>query len=180
MNIQTIDPELLFDLIEGRPGRIDLIDVRTPAEYRELHAKHARLMPLDSLDPKAIMSDRLGPKDEPIYLICRTGFRSSKACAKFQKQGFTNVVNVEGGTSAWEAAGLPVIREKQGVSLAYQVWVTAGLLILAGTFLGQVVHPSFFALATVAGLALIVTGIRDDNSFEVLLAKMPWNKESQK
>jgi rhodanese-related sulfurtransferase len=179
VSIQSIEPERLFELIQCRTRRIDLIDVRTPTEYREVHVEDARLMPLDSLDPETIVADRSGARDEPIYLICRSGSRSSKACAKFEKAGFPNVLNVEGGTSAWEAAGLPVVREKRGVSLAYQVWVAAGLIILVGTYLGQAVHPTFYALPVVAGLALLVTGIRDDNSFEVLLAKMPWNRERQ-
>ncbi len=30
---------------------IDLLDVRTPLEYREIHATGAELVPLDRLDP---------------------------------------------------------------------------------------------------------------------------------
>ena len=42
----------------SRGERIELIDVRTPAEYRELHAEIARLVPLDSLDARAVIESR--------------------------------------------------------------------------------------------------------------------------
>ncbi len=135
-------------------------------------------MPLDALDPEAVMAGRAGASDEPLYVICRSGARSWRACQVFLSAGYANVVNVKGGTSAWEDAGLPVVREKLAVSLTYQVWVAAGLMILLGTYLGQAVHPSFYALSAVAGAALLITGIRDDNSLEVLMARMPWNRET--
>lgn len=50
MNVTTIGPRQLADLCKS--GQIDLIDVRTPVEYRELHATHARNLPLDRLDPR--------------------------------------------------------------------------------------------------------------------------------
>ena len=50
--ISTISPRELERLrSQGKP--VDLIDVRTPVEYREVHAEPARLVPLDALDPKA-------------------------------------------------------------------------------------------------------------------------------
>lgn len=51
--------------------------------------------------------DRL-KKDEPIYLICQTGNRSKKAAIILNEAGFKNVINITGGTSAWEAANLPM------------------------------------------------------------------------
>ena len=54
MEISTITPTELAKLCEdGRP--IDLIDVRTPIEFQELHAVPARNVPLDQLDPAAVM-----------------------------------------------------------------------------------------------------------------------------
>lgn len=175
MRIQTIDPRGLYELM--RTGkRIDLIDIRTSAEFRKVHAERARLAPLGALDPDALIASRAGASGEPIYVICRSGYRSLRACEAFLSAGFGNVVNVEGGTAAWEAAGLPVERETPPVSLSHQVWVAAGLLILVGTYLGRALHPSFYALSAVAGAALLITGIRDDNSLELLLARMPWNQ----
>jgi rhodanese-related sulfurtransferase len=40
----------------ARGESIELIDVRTPAEFRELHLQIARNVPLDRLDPAALRS----------------------------------------------------------------------------------------------------------------------------
>jgi hypothetical protein len=73
---------------------------------------------LDKLDPVAVMQARNGHKHEPLYVICRSGSRGQQACEKFLAAGFTNVVNVEGGTLAWAECGLPVVRGKKAISLA--------------------------------------------------------------
>ncbi len=178
MGVRTVTATELHQRIQASRRSVDLIDVRTPAEYREVHAGCARLVPLDSLDPGAVMRERAGSGDEPLYIICRSGARSRKACAAFVKAGYTNVVNVEGGMSAWEEAGLPVVRGRSTIRLPYQVWVAAGLLTLLGTYLGASVHPSFYALSATAGAALLVTGLRDDVSLEVLMGRMPWNRHT--
>ncbi len=80
------------------------IDVRTPEEYAGGHAARAVNIPLDTI---ATSLDRL-EKDEPVYLICQTGNRSKTAATILKKAGFNNVFNVAGGTTAWEAANLPM------------------------------------------------------------------------
>lgn len=80
------------------------IDVRTPEEYLGGHASRAVNIPLDSLMSSL---DRL-EKNEPIYLICQTGRRSGQAAEMLKGAGFSNVINVTGGTSAWQAANLPM------------------------------------------------------------------------
>src|SRR6516162_3567097 len=101
MNVPTITPRVL-DELRRRGHAVELIDVRTPAEYREVHAEPARLVPLDSLDPDAIMRARSGSEGDPLYMICRSGGRGRQAAEKFHASGYTNVVNVEGGTLAWD------------------------------------------------------------------------------
>ena len=59
-------------------GSLDLIDVRTPVEFREVHAVGARNVPLDSLDPQAVMQGRNGTADEPLYVCCRGGTRGGE------------------------------------------------------------------------------------------------------
>ena len=105
----TISPQGLEEL-RNAGGAIELIDVRTPTEFRELHLDFAQNVPLDQLDPHAVMQARNGSRDEPLYLVCQTGSRGEKACAKFRQAGYTNVLNVEGGTLACEQTGLPLIR----------------------------------------------------------------------
>ncbi len=101
MNVRTITPQELCQL--QRCGEvIELIDVRTPAEYEGLRSEPAKLMPLDKLDPAAVMASRNGSTQSPLYIICRSGSRGQRACTKFEAAGFANVVNVAGGTLAWE------------------------------------------------------------------------------
>ncbi len=54
-------------------GGFDLIDVRTPMEFYEVHAVGALLAPLDTLNPKLIMESRGARATEPLYIICRSG-----------------------------------------------------------------------------------------------------------
>ncbi|MBX6315581.1 MAG: rhodanese-like domain-containing protein [Isosphaeraceae bacterium] len=175
MSVPTITPRELEELRrQGRP--VELIDVRTPAEYREVHAEPARSVPLDALDPRAIMEARNGTRDEPLYTICRSGSRGRQAAEKFQAAGFTNVVNVEGGTQAWEQAGLPVVRGKKAISLERQVRIATGALVVLGTALGAFVHPAFLALAAFVGAGLVFAGITDTCGMGLMLARMPWNR----
>ena len=175
MSIATITPARLAELHgTGRP--IDLIDVRTPAEYREVHVEFARNCPLDQLDPAAIAASRSSAAGEPLYVVCKSGQRSQQACQKFQCAGYANVVNVEGGTTACVAAGLPVVRGRKTIPLDRQMRIVAGSLVLAGAVLGWQVHPGFYGLSAFVGAGLIFAGITDICPMLMLLARMPWNR----
>ena len=175
MNVATITPSELEEICRrGIP--VDLIDVRTPVEYQELHAEAARLVPLDRLDPKAFMEARNGTKNDPVYIICRSGARAREACARFRAAGYDNVVSVEGGTLEWERAGFPVIRGTRVISLERQVRIAAGSLVVLGTVLGNLVHPGFLAVAAFVGAGLVFAGITDTCGMGLLLGRMPWNR----
>lgn len=173
-DVNKITPKQVAELQER--GGVDIIDVRTPVEFREVHAETARNIPLDSLDPQAVMEQRNGTANQPLYVICRSGSRSSKACQKFIDAGYQNVVSVDGGTQAWEAAGLPVVRGKKAISLERQVRIAAGFLVLLGAVLGFFVHPYFIALSAFVGAGLMFAGITDTCGMGMVLAKMPWNQ----
>lgn len=171
--IQTITCKQLNEL--ARAGTIDLIDVRTPVEFREVHCVHARNVPLDSLDPSAMTRARTD-SDAPIHVICRSENRSTKACEVFAAAGFSNVVNVDGGTIAWDEAGLPVVRGKKAVSLERQVRIAAGLLVFVGTLLGVFHHEHWLVIPAFVGAGLMFAGITDTCAMGMLIAKMPWNQ----
>lgn len=174
MSINSISPRQLSDLIQSG-GSIELIDVRTPVEYREVHVAGARNVPLDQLNAAQLTANRKG-SSQPLYVICRSGGRGKQACEKIQAAGDTNVVNVEGGTQAWDQAGFPVIRGKQAVSLERQVRIAAGSLVLLGSILGWFVSPYGIGLAAFVGAGLIFAGITDTCGMGMLLARMPWNQ----
>jgi rhodanese-related sulfurtransferase len=175
MSVATISPQGLARKREASRN-IELIDVRTPAEFQEAHVDFAQNVPLDQLDPGAIIKARAGASGEPVYFICQSGGRSQKACEKLQQAGFSNVVSVEGGTRSWDQAGLPVVRGKKTISLERQVRITAGSLVLTGVLLGWFVHPAFFGLSGFVGAGLIFAGITDTCGMGLMLAKMPWNR----
>lgn len=154
-------------------GAVHLVDVRTPAEYRALHADGAHLMPLDQLDPAAVAASV--PAGATIHLLCKSGGRAKLAAQKLAEAGCPCVV-VEGGTEAWAGAGLPVVRGKAAMSLERQVRIVAGLLVFVGVVLGYTVHPYCFGLSGFVGAGLTVAGITDTCMMGMLIAKMPWNR----
>jgi rhodanese-related sulfurtransferase len=62
------------------------------------------------LIPLTEFSRRLGelPRDQPILTICRSGHRSPLAARQLRQAGY-DVTDVDGGTMAWERAGLPLV-----------------------------------------------------------------------
>ena len=171
--MQTISPQRLCDLHNQSP--IELIDVRTPREYEDTHATMARNVPLDRLDPKAVMAAR-ADKSRPLYVICKSGGRAGQACEQFIAAGFENVVNVEGGTSAWVNAGLPVMRGRKAVSIDRQMRIVAGTLVLTGVALAYYVDPRFIGLSAFVGAGLVFAGVTDYCPMMKTLSVMPWNQ----
>jgi rhodanese-related sulfurtransferase len=172
MEVPSLSPRQLFDKLQaGQP--VELIDVRTPAEFRAVHAAAARNIPLDRLDPVSLRQQCHG---RAIYTICRSGGRGRQACEKLLAAGFQNVVNVDGGTLAWEQAGLPVVRGAETISLERQVRIAAGSLVLLGCLLAYLVSPWWMLLAAFIGAGLVFAGVTDTCGMGMLLAKMPWNR----
>lgn len=150
-----------------------LIDVRTPAEYRALHAVGAVLMPLDVFDPAAAAAS--APAGRTIHLLCKSGGRAAQAAGKLAACGCPCVV-VTGGTDAWAVAGLPVVRGAAVMSLERQVRIAAGLLVVIGVGLGYAVHRYWFGLSGGVGAGLVIAGLTDTCMMGMLIARMPWNR----
>ncbi|TWT41287.1 Inner membrane protein YgaP [Thalassoglobus neptunius] len=172
---QTISVQQLAER-DGQE-KVDIIDVRTPLEFREVHANVARNIPVDVLDPHTVMKERNGSAGEPLYVICRSGTRGAKAQQKFANAGYENVINIEGGTEAWVAAGLPVVRGKKAMSLERQVRIAAGFIVLVGS-VAAMVTGNVYLVGTPAfvGAGLMFAGITDTCGMGMLLARMPWNQ----
>lgn len=67
----TISPKHLYDLVRAGQ-KVNLVDVRTPVEFREIHVEFARNVPLDQLDVQKLKVEQNGTV-EPLYVICRSG-----------------------------------------------------------------------------------------------------------
>jgi rhodanese-related sulfurtransferase len=148
------------------------IDVRTPAEFRAVHAERAVNYPMESFDLEQFPLS----KDEEIHVICQSGGRSMKVCQKLEAAGFTKIVNVTGGTSAWQSAGLSVVEGKKVMSLERQVRIAAGSLVVIGAVVGQFVHPAGYGLSAFIGAGLVFAGVTDTCGMGMMIAKMPWNR----
>lgn len=100
--VSEISPEQARPAVEAAYSQF--VDVRTPEEYAAGHAYRTRNIPLDTLMANL---DKL-EKNEPVYLICRSGSRSKKAAQILVDNGFPQAISIAGGTDAWKAAGLPM------------------------------------------------------------------------
>jgi rhodanese-related sulfurtransferase len=174
--IATISPASLADL-RRRGEKVTLVDVRTPAEFGEVHVDFAHNIPLDRLEPREIAALGAGP----IYFVCKSGGRSQKACEKLVAAGVRDVVSVEGGTAACEAAGLAVVRGRKAMSLERQVRIAAGSLVAIGAALAafgpdQTWQQIGAGLAGFVGCGLVFAGVTDTCGMAMLLARMPWNQ----
>lgn len=170
--VASISPMKLSEIVaSGR--KVSLIDVRTPAEFREIHVPFAVNCSLDQITVAEVR--RRCDSTEPVYVICKSGSRGGQACQKLESSGLSNVINVEGGTAAWESAGLPVVRGKKTISLERQVRIAAGTLVLVGAALSFFVHPAWIGLSAFIGAGLIFAGVTDTCGMGMVLAKMPWN-----
>lgn len=85
-----------------------LLDVRTRTEFAAGHAPGALNLPIDELARRTADVEHL--KGAQLLVICRSGRRSALAVARLRADGF-DAVDVRGGTTAWEAAGLPTVRD---------------------------------------------------------------------
>ncbi len=176
MSIATITPQELSQR-QAQDASIRILDVRSPAEFSSLRATTADNVPLDRLDPNAYVQ-QTGNNGAPIYIICKMGGRSMKACQQFVAQGIPNVVNVEGGTDGWAAAGLPVHRsQSRTMPLDCQVRVFAGSLVALGAAL-SFVHPLWVLLSAFIGCGLVYSGLTNTCGMASMLARMPWNQDS--
>jgi rhodanese-related sulfurtransferase len=175
MSTKTISPVDLAKLIGS--GNTAVIDVRTPVEFAEVHVEQAVNIPLDQLAPDSLIATGQAHRNQPVYILCRSGQRATKAADKLAAANFTAPIVVSGGTLAWIAAGLPVKRgSARVISLERQVRIAAGSIVFTGVILSKFVHPGFIWLSGFVGAGLVFAGITDFCGMGMLIAKLPWNR----
>lgn len=100
-NYETMQAEEARQWMAGRKqGDYTLLDVRQPWEYEEMHIPGALLIPLAELDERRSELDT----SKPLVTYCRSGGRSSSAAGMLSGQGFPQVINMDGGITAYEGA----------------------------------------------------------------------------
>jgi len=100
--VPQIDAADLQSLVER--GDVQVVDVRSPEEWRRGHLPGATHIPLAQLpDRVAELKD-----SAPIVLHCQGGSRSAIATSFLQARGFANVANLAGGYAGWVTSGYEV------------------------------------------------------------------------
>lgn len=104
--IQTVPVSEAVRLINRE--RAVVIDVRDPEEFQGGHIPAALNLPLKGLSAR--LGDIEKHKQRPIILSCRTSQRSLAAASVLAKAGFTSLVVLAGGITAWQGENLPTER----------------------------------------------------------------------
>ncbi len=153
---------------------VAFINVCTPDEYAAKHIEGVKSLPLDELETRA--AELRGKRT--IYVHCRSGNRSKRAIETLERMGIqAELVNVEGGIMAWEAAGLKTASTSSVLPLTQQVFITAGSLILIGVGLTIWQGMKFLLIPGLIGGGLLFAGVTGWCGMAVVLSKMPWNKK---
>lgn len=95
--IETISPDEVKEIIDNRTDykEVQIIDVRTEAEYNEGHLEGAKNIPLDNLENINIS------KSAEIIVYCRSGVRSKEAYNILTSLGYKNIKDM-GGIINWK------------------------------------------------------------------------------
>lgn len=99
-------PDSLAGMLSA--GKIDVLDVRSEAEWRDGRIKEARHIYVGELERRV----NEVPKDRPVACICSTGKRASLAASILKRAGVKTVYNVLGGIEAWKRKDYPLLYER--------------------------------------------------------------------
>lgn len=103
-----VKPTVFSEKMAEHKGQV--VDVRTPMEYRQGYIKDAVNIHLYDKD----FEQRIEKLDkaEPVYVYCKVGGRSAEAVEIMKEKGFTNIVELDGGMDAWTEAKKPVAKQQ--------------------------------------------------------------------
>jgi rhodanese-related sulfurtransferase len=89
-------------------GKTVIVDVRSSDEFAAGHLRDAKNIPLADLSGRISELDK--SKAKTVIVVCQKGTRADKAVRQLAAAGFDNVFSLDGGLTAWQAAGLPVTK----------------------------------------------------------------------
>ena len=154
-------------------GEVTVLDVRTPGEYQAASIADSAHLPLDQLPAH---SPRIaGELAQPVALVCGSGKRAQKAAELLAKDGARDLLVLDGGITAWQAAGHPVEQGQGKWALERQVRLVAGGLVLGGV-LASLRFPKARFLSGAVGGGLTFAAISNTCAMGSALLKLPYNK----
>jgi SulP family sulfate permease len=103
IDVALVSPAELWQTLHsnGAPPTT-VVDVREPREYRQSHIAEAISLPLSDI----LKHDYRLPQGQRLVLVCQSGRRSRRAAYALQQDGYTDLAILDGGMTAWTAAGL--------------------------------------------------------------------------
>ncbi len=108
-SLKLLQPQDLHQQMQAGTAPI-IVDVRLPSEWMALRIGSVLNIPLNKMFTD---STRLS-KNMPVLTVCNSAYRSSMGASVLLKLGFKDVFNMEGGSEAWIAAGLPTLSAAGG------------------------------------------------------------------
>jgi hydroxyacylglutathione hydrolase len=90
--------------LNKRGATLQIVDVRSPREWKNGHVPGARHIFLPELRKRVAELDRA----RPTAVYCASGYRASIAASILKEEGFDDLWNVPGSWEAWKKAKLPV------------------------------------------------------------------------
>ncbi|MGW1816201.1 rhodanese-like domain-containing protein [Streptomyces sp. NPDC002125] len=162
----------------ARLGELTVVDVRSPGEYAAGHLPGAHNVPLDRLD-EAVGALKSAAARTPLLVVCASGARSAKGCARLAAQG-VDAATLDGGTGAWVAAGYAVERPAGARAtwpMDRQVRLAAGSLVVTGFLAGFAWEPAHW-LSGAVGAGLLLSGVTNTCGMAAVLARLPHNRPS--
>jgi rhodanese-related sulfurtransferase len=108
-NAQNIDANVFEQKLNA--GGAQVLDVRTAGEFIGGHLKN--VLQADWTDREQFVErTKHLDKNKTLLIYCASGIRSAQAAAFLKQEGFREVINLQGGIAAWNAAGKPVVRQE--------------------------------------------------------------------
>lgn len=104
----SVKPKEFSEKLEKTP-EANLIDVRTPEEFADGHLKNATNINWKGDDFGKQVAEL--DKSKPVFVYCLSGGRSKAAANYLSKEGFTNIVEMDGGMMKWRAEKMPETKE---------------------------------------------------------------------
>lgn len=118
--------------IQKTPGA-QVVDVRTPSEFKGGHIKNASNIDISSGEFKAMAAAL--DKSKPVFVYCLSGGRSASAAKYLRAEGYTEVYEMPGGMMEWRNHDLPEVKltvTSEGMSVAeYEAMLGSGKIVLA-------------------------------------------------
>ena len=85
-----------------------ILDVRTPREFQGGHLQDAVLIPVQEIQKR--WPELAEHKDDPVFIYCRSGNRSTVAAKVLMDNGFKQVINLRKGIADWARNDLPIVK----------------------------------------------------------------------